>query len=97
MKQQEGVGTSGVADSQTESQSLAQIFAPVKKAFSELPNFGTLSQEQNQKAKLSSCLQYITNISALGDDDFDAIPDELDPDNMNEEELRAALKCVMKQ
>jgi hypothetical protein len=95
VNQEQGVGTSGVAHSQTESQSLAQIFAPVKNALSELPNFGTLSQEQ--KAKLSSCLQYITNISALGDDDFDAIPDELDPDNMNEEELRAALKCVMKQ
>jgi hypothetical protein len=95
VRQEAGVGTSGVAQSQTESQSLAQIFAPVKNALSELPNFGTLSQEQ--KAKLSSCLRYITNISALGDDEFDTIPDELDPDNMNEEELRAALKCIMKQ
>ena len=96
VKQQEGVGTSGVADSQTESQSLAQIFAPVSQEclFRTSKLWYTLS---GTKAKLSSCLQYITNISALGDDEFDAIPDELDPDNMNEEELRAALKCVMKK
>ena len=34
-------------------------------------------------------------MSSLDNDDFDTVPGEQDPDDMNEDELRALVKCLL--
>ena len=92
--QEVGIGPCGVGETPAESQDIAQILAPLKGAIDQIP---TIRLSDGQRSILSSSMAVITDMSSLDNDDFDAVPDERNPDDMNEDELRALVKCLLDQ
>jgi len=91
---QDHVGGCGIGESQAESQSIAQILQPLKDVISKIP---TIRLSSEQQALLTSSLAVVSDMSSLQNDDFDSVPEDKSPDDMDEAELRALVHCLFDQ
>jgi hypothetical protein len=83
-----------LGETEAESQSAAQMLKPLKEALSQIPSIHLGAKEHEL---LQSVLTEVTDMSSLDYDNFDAVPEEMNPDDMTEDELRALSKELIRR